>query len=200
MSQPSLLNQLRQVPALSLTAGASLFLLFATALPMGAIEALQWDRAGLAGGQLWRLVTFHLVHPLFLDAFSSCIGLWIGWLVWRRTLELRETAWAALAIATVTSFALLADPRVLGPLSGASALIHGGLAYCIMRDVLTGRGEAALLGFGLIVKLGLEAFAPQVLEGTREFVSSDYAIAHRYAAITGVAIAALVRMIQSRRK
>lgn len=196
----SIFEQLAAVPALKWVSAATLFFLFTSGWPTPVVEALQWERTLLQGGELWRLVSAHFVHTRLLDGLASSIGLWIAWLVWRRSIAALPTTLIALCIATATSLVLFAVTTIEGPIVGASPLLHGGLAFLIVRDVLNGHREALLLGVGLGVKLALEAIAPEVFEATRSFASADYAIAHQSAAIVGATIAALYQVIQSRKK
>ncbi|MFT4570481.1 MAG: hypothetical protein ACI8TX_001740 [Hyphomicrobiaceae bacterium] len=200
MDYAQLYAQFRAIPGLVAATATSVLLIVAACLPTVATNVLAWERVALADGELWRLVTAHFAQPVAGDAFASVFGIWIGWAVWRRIIDETAVIAVSITLAIATSAALWLDPRVIGPLAGSSAIGHGWLAYLIAADVLGGRRESLFLGVGLVIKLGLETIAPGVLDADRVLTDSQYVIGHRYAAIAGVAIAALIARFHSRKK
>src|SRR5690348_170160 len=53
-------------------------------------EALRYDRLGLAHGELWRLLTGHLVHLSFEHAALNSLGLVLMWALFARDYAPRQ--------------------------------------------------------------------------------------------------------------
>jgi membrane associated rhomboid family serine protease len=199
MSAGQALRTARERPGFALAVGASLVWILMSPLPRGVIDALNWNRAAFGDGQLWRLVTFPLVHSTPGEAFAVVLGTWVGWGVWRKTLSEWCPLATSVAITVASGIALWLDPNVRGPLAGASPLLHGWLAALVAGDVLRGRRESLLLALGLVVKIALERVRPEVLGHADVAMAAEWARAHAWAAMAGVAIAAFTARLQSRR-
>src|SRR5207244_9251164 len=62
---------------------------------------LRYDRAALAAGQWWRLVTAHVVHLDVRHALLNDIGLALVWALFARDYSLRQ--WAAVVLGAVVA-------------------------------------------------------------------------------------------------
>ncbi|MCU7804386.1 MAG: rhombosortase [Candidatus Thiodiazotropha sp. (ex Lucinoma borealis)] len=93
---------------------------------------LVYDRMAIANGEIWRLITGHLVHSDFAHLLWDCAGLWlVGWLFDEL---LSSMSWrvlgAGLLIVDATLWWLLPDIQAYCGLSGLiNALLGAGL-YC----------------------------------------------------------------------
>ena len=122
--------------------------------------ALGGERAALAGGEVWRLWTAHLVH------FSARHALWSGmvWLAagaWMEREDRRAWTWVVLAGAPlVTAAALTGDAEMAryGGLSGLACAPLGWAAWRLWRDGERARRAAGAAIFALLAaKIGAEA-------------------------------------------
>ncbi len=181
------------------TAAVALAALLVHACPPLA-GALELDRAALARGEAWRLVTGHLVHfsaeHLVLDVLAF---LALGLACERRAPRLTRAALGAAALA-VSAGVLALSPAIARyrGLSGLDATLCAVLATTVLAPGGQDRGKAALparvhlaaalLGAAFLGKLGFELAAGRAL-----FVDSAAAgfvplpLAHLLGAGTGLA-------------
>ncbi len=118
-------------------------------------QLLRWDRAGLANGEVWRLLSGHWVHLDLQHAFLNGAGLLLTAALYAHRFSARE--WALIVLAGMA--AVDAGLWFLTPLEwyvGASGVLHAAMAAGIVGGILAGERLAwglALLG---LVKLGSE--------------------------------------------
>lgn len=126
---------------------------------------MRYERAGLLRGQLWRLVSAHLVHLSLAHALLNCAALALLWALFARTLSPRRWAWVlgCSALAIDAGFWLL-RPGIEWYV-GASGVLHGACAAGAGAALRRGQDLGAVLLLLLIVKLvyehqsGLSIFA-----------------------------------------
>lgn len=182
-----------------LCAGVAFCALLLTAWPHGLAE-FRYDRAGLAAGQFWRLLSAHLVHLNGTHLLLNLIGLvLIGELLWG---ELPPAQGAALMLCSALGVSALLwwrQPQLLW-YTGLSGVLHGlwagcALAVCWPRPAAarrsTGWPAARIVGavgfLLLLVKLALEwHFGPSV-QSARMIGAPVVAPAHLYGALAGSA-------------
>lgn len=128
-----------------------------------AVDALPWlsdglvlERARVLDGQLWRLLTGHLVHGLprlaALDLIA--LGLLGAWVERRDRRGLPVVLLSSALVASVATLLLGPHERIVG----SSALACGLFAAAAVLARREGRAVLALgLGAVLVAKLGLEA-------------------------------------------
>lgn len=160
---------------------------------------LRYDRAGLAAGQFWRLVTGHLVHLGPSHMVMNVIALAVLALILSPLLSSRD--WFAVGLAS--ALAIDAGLYVLHPsiewYVGLSGVLHGFWAGACVFGLFQRHGEAVLLTLLLAGKLAYEAFAgPVPLTG--EIAAGPVVTeAHAWGAIGG-ALAPLVLIAIRRRR
>ena len=147
---------------------------------------LQYDRAALATGEWWRLVTGHLVHlgwdHLALNV-AGLIGLW--WL-YGELCSRREWLVLATVSALLISAALyIASPDVAWYV-GLSGVLHGLWAAGACRLYRTSRLESLAALAVLTVKLALEYRYGPLSAGPADGLPV-VTVAHRYGALGGLA-------------
>lgn len=100
----------------------------------GAADFLVYDRAGLVGGELWRIVTGHLVHFSAAHLLNDLAVLVpAAWLV--ETRYRRDAGLLFLGAAAAIGIALLAgEPRIL-QFGGASGISLAFLVYACLRGL-----------------------------------------------------------------
>ena len=159
---------------------------------------LRYDRDAILAGQLWRLLTGHLVHLGGSHLAMNLVGLALIWMLFGRLMS--TAAWLAtlLASALTVSLGLLVFNPELMWYVGLSGVLHGMfLAGAILSIVSGYRAEILLLGF-IVAKLAWEQWVGP-LPGSAEVAGGDVVVdAHLYGAIAGV-IVALVIVLWRRR-
>jgi rhomboid family GlyGly-CTERM serine protease len=170
-------------------AGVCLLLL----LPLAGGEAgerlLRYDRAGLAAGQWWRLLTGHLVHLDLRHALLNILGLALMWALFARDYSARQWLLIVLgAVAAIDAGLWLADSTVLWYV-GSSGALHGVMAAGALAHVRTGQRDGWILAGVLLVKLAYEHWVGALpLSGSAVVVD-----AHLFGVLGGVAVAAGLR-------
>jgi len=170
--------------------GACLLLLAPALLGEAGRQFLRYDRAGLAAGQWWRLVTGHWVHLDPRHALLNCVGLALVWALFARDYAPRQ--WVAIVLASMAAIDAglwLGDSTVRWYV-GSSGVLHGVMAAGTVAWLRRGEREGWLLAAILIAKLGYEQWM-----GALPFSGSDPVIvdAHLYGVLGGSAAAALLK-------
>jgi rhomboid family GlyGly-CTERM serine protease len=149
-----------------------------------------YDRAALAAGQWWRLLTAHFVHLDLEHAILNSLGVVLMWALFAR--DFSPWAWAAIysgSALAVSAGLWFASPEVQWYV-GASGALHGvmtagTIAHLRRRDL-----DGWILAIFIVAKLAREQFA-----GPLPFAGSANTIvdAHLYGAIGGVVLALLLK-------
>lgn len=149
------------------------------------IEWLQYRRDLILDGQVWRLVTGHLVHGTWNHWMLNAGGLALLWALCPRQFAHASSLWLMAAIMLATGAALLLlNPGVVWYV-GMSALLHGLLVAWLVVALLNGRHGALLLLLLIAAKLVYEQVTGP-LPGTAEATGLPVLVdAHLYAAIAG---------------
>jgi rhomboid family GlyGly-CTERM serine protease len=149
---------------------------------------LRYDRAGLAAGQWWRLLTAHVVHLDLEHATLNSLGLVLMWAVFAR--DYRPRQWLAIvlgAVAAIDAGLWLRDSTVDWYV-GSSGVLHGVMAAGTLAHLRRRDFDGWILAAFMVTKLGYEQSA-----GALPFSDSGAGVvvdAHLYGALGGLAIAA----------
>lgn len=148
---------------------------------------LRYDRAAIHDGEIWRLLTGHLVHLGWPHLAMNLAGLWLIWLLYGRLLTPLQWLTALLATASAISLALLVADPGLDWYVGLSGVLHGfmvtGIIVALYRHPLT--GEWLLLAL-ITIKLGWEQLHGS-LPGSAELAGGPVVVdAHLYGALAGL--------------
>ena len=175
--------------------GGPVLLLLACVLAQAFPHWLLFDRIALSHGQLWRLITSHIVHSndahLLLNA-GALVALWlIHGQHYQKWSFLRLSAGLSLAISLGLWF-FFSEVQLYCGLSG---VLHGLFCWAAMKDMLQGRQLGALLLIGCFVKVGWELiFGASAL--TAAVIEAEVAVSsHLLGTILGTLIG-LLRMAQ----
>ena len=176
-------------PGLALLAACAVLLLPALAGEAGR-ALLRYDRAALAAGQWWRLLTAHVVHLDARHALLNSLGLALMWALFARDYSPRQWAPIVLgAMAAIDAGLWLCDSTVLWYV-GSSGALHGVMAAGALAHVRRGERAGWVLTGLLAVKLAYEHWLGALpLSGSDAVVVS----AHLYGVIGGVTVAAFLR-------
>jgi rhomboid family GlyGly-CTERM serine protease len=152
---------------------------------------LRFERAGLAHGQLWRLITAHIVHLDLEHAALNCLGLVLMWALFAR--DYRPRQWFPIllgAVAAIDAGLWLRDSSTVAWYVGSSGVLHGVMSAGTLAHVRRRDLDGWILAAFLIVKLGYEQFA-----GALPFENGGVGVvvdAHFYGALGGIAVAAFM--------
>lgn len=152
---------------------------------------LRYERAGLAGGQLWRLLTGHLVHLDLEHAVLNSLGLVLMWALFAR--DYKPQQWLLIllgAVAAIDAGLWLRDSTVQWYV-GSSGALHGVMAAGTLAHLRRRDLDGWLLAAFMIVKLAYEqsSGALPFSEGGINVVVD----AHLYGALGGLAVAAILQ-------
>lgn len=151
---------------------------------------LNYQRAAVLDGQIWRLVTAHLVHLNVWHMAMNLTGFLLCWFFFT-DLFTRRLLWLWLGVsAPVVGLAFLGLDAELTRYVGLSGLLHGLLVLLL---VLGWRGNPVLHGLVLAVVAGRlvweqrPGYDTEYLQALMD--GSVYVNAHLYGALTGLALA-----------
>jgi rhomboid family GlyGly-CTERM serine protease len=171
-------------------AGACLALLLPAAAGDAGRELLRYDRAALAHGEWWRLLTAHVVHLGLRHALLNALGLALMGALFARDYSPR--AWTAVvlgAVAGIDAGLWLADSTVEWYV-GSSGVLHGVMAAGALARARRGEWDGGLLGALLAVKLAYEHWV-----GPLPFAGSAAVVvdAHVFGVLGALAVAACLK-------
>jgi len=152
---------------------------------------LRYDRAGLAAGQGWRLLTAHVVHLDLEHAALNSLGLVLMWALFAR--DYKPAQWALIllsAIAAIDAGLWLRDSTVAWYV-GSSGVLHGVMAAGTLAHLRRRDLDGWLLAAFIIAKLGYEQHT-----GALPFADSGAGVivdAHLFGALGGLAVATLIK-------
>ena len=151
-----------------------------------ATEALRYDRAAILAGEVWRLVTGHLVHADAPHLAWNVAGVLLVWFLFAREYSLRGWLGILLASTVATDLGFLLLEPGLDWYVGFSGVLHGGMAAGLVAWLRTARDPLTLVvGVLFAAKLLWEHVA-----GPLPFTASSMSLpviyeAHSYGAVGG---------------
>ena len=169
-----------------LVAGAALLML---ALALGGEsvrDGLRYDRAAIESGQLWRLLTCHLVHLNLNHALLNLAGFLLCSWFFDDLLRARHVLiWFALSAPVVGLAFYLFEPQ-LGWYVGLSGILHGYFILCLLLGV-PGQPLLHLVVLALVAgRLTWEQLPGYDVDYLRDWIDGRVFVnAHLYGAIVG---------------
>ncbi len=152
---------------------------------------LQFDRAAISAGELWRLISGHFVHLGPNHFFLNAFGLVLVWFLVGMRFRLRQ--WLiviAVSIAGIDAGLWFFDAQLTWYV-GMSGFLHGMLAAGIVKGFPAVPREAMLIGVVVVVKIMFEQLVGP-LPGSEQSAGGDVVVnAHLYGVLAGVATAAV---------
>lgn len=159
-------------------------------------QALRYERAAIAAGEYWRLLTGHVVHGNWQHALLNLAGLWLLASLFRRTYSaLQWTAIVAVSLLAIDAGFWWLEPR-LEWYVGLSGVLHGILAAgAVAWWRVESRPFALALTLIVIGKLIWEQWQGALpLSGDLPVIVD----AHLYGAIGGGVVAAILQLMHKR--
>lgn len=153
---------------------------------------LRFDRAGIAGGEAWRLLSGHLVHLGWPHLVMNIAGLGLVWLLFGACYRAAQWLLVLLISAAGVNAGLWFVDDGLMWYVGLSGVLHGVLVAGLVPGLRSRSAEAVLLGVALVAKLAYEQVVGP-LPGSEQTAGGAVVVtAHVYGAIGGAAAAALL--------
>ena len=149
-----------------------------------------YQRAAIAAGELWRVLTAHFVHLDANHALLNTLGLVLMWALFAR--DYSPLRWLAIYLVSALTISLglyVFNPQIEWYV-GASGALHGvmtagTLAHLRRRDL-----DGWILAVFIVGKLAYEQLA-----GSMPFAGAAHTVvdAHLYGAVGGLVLALLLR-------
>ena len=173
---------------LALVAACAALLLLALTGEPGRL-LLRYDRAALAGGQAWRLLTAHLVHLDLRHTLLNGCGLALMWALFARDYTARQWLLVVLGAVLAIDAGLWLCGSTVQWYVGSSGALHGVMAAGALAHLRRREADGWVLAGFLAAKLVWEQWVgPLPLAGGVVVVD-----AHLYGVIGGAAVAAFLK-------
>ena len=161
-------------------------------------ELLRYDRQGIYAGEVWRLVTGHLVHLGPSHALLNIAGLLLVWYLVGRTLTAKHWVWVFCGAMLAVSAGLWVFSPSVGWYVGLSGALHGLLAAGIVALFRQRPLEAALIAVVVVGKVVFEQIAGP-LPGSEATSGGNVVVdAHFYGLVGGSLVALAIVTVRSR--
>jgi rhomboid family GlyGly-CTERM serine protease len=171
----------------------ALVCVFAAAFGDDAREFLRYDRAAIADGEYWRLLSGHFVHLGYAHLALNLVGLLFVWLLVGRLYNTQR--WLLVTVISIVFmdagfWFLDADLRWYVGLSG---LLHGLLLAGAIAGVRSLPAESLVICAVVVAKLAYEQIAGP-LPGSESVAGGAVVVnSHLYGAVGGALSAAIIR-------
>ena len=160
-----------------------ILLLFYALLPA---ETFEYNRLAVSNGELWRLLTAHLVHTEGSHFLLNLAGLVLVWVFFANLASARDWLACLLAVSLFTSVMVYLWLPDLMLFVGLSGVLHGLFTYGLWRDWSLRRAEAVMLLLIVSAKLGWEQLMGP-LPGSEQAAGGPVLVeAHLYGALGGI--------------
>ncbi len=168
-----------------LPAIVSLISLLAQAGGEKAILLLRYQRDALQSGEVWRLVTGHLVHVNWTHLGMNLAGLWLIWQIFYPVL--RQKQWGAVFVASLVAIdvGLYFFHPHLDWYVGLSGILHGLFAAGAVMMIRQRGLRGSLFLLLLVIKLGWEIWQGAMPGSAESIGTAVITDAHLYGAIGG---------------
>lgn len=161
-------------------------------------ESLRFDRAGIAAGEVWRLLTGHLVHLGISHTLLNLAGLVLVWVLVGRAYTSKQWLWIMAGSVTAIDLGLWFGAPTLEWYVGLSGLLHGMLAAGIVAGLAERSGEMLFLAVAVAGKLAWEQFAGPLPGSEGTSGGAVIVDAHLYGVIGGVLVALMLIRVRRR--
>uniref|UniRef100_UPI004048AC12 rhombosortase n=1 Tax=Rheinheimera sp. TaxID=1869214 RepID=UPI004048AC12 len=165
-------------------------------LPEPQQQLLQYQRDAIGQGQLWRLLTGHLLHSNNWHLLMNLAGLLLAMLLHSHYYRAVSLCWQWGLCALLIAVALYFYSADIAIYVGLSGLLHSMLTLGALRDIQLKMTTGWLLLAGLLIKVSLEQWQGPDAQ-LAQLIDASVAIdAHLYGVIAGLAIGLAAAIIQ----
>ena len=161
-------------------------------------EWLRFERSGIAAGELWRLLTGHLVHLGVSHTVLNLAGLVLVWFLVGRAFDWKQWLWVMAGSVVAIDLGLWFGAPSLEWYVGLSGLLHGMLGAGIVAGIVARSGEALILAVVVAGKLAWEQFAGPLPGSETTSGGAVIVDAHLYGVIGGTLVAAMLIRVRGR--
>ena len=161
-------------------------------------EWLRFERSGIAAGELWRLLTGHLVHLGVSHTVLNLAGLVLVWFLVGRAFDWKQWLWVMAGSVVAIDLGLWFGAPSLEWYVGLSGLLHGMLGAGIVAGIAARSGEALILAVVVAGKLAWEQFAGPLPGSETTSGGAVIVDAHLYGVIGGTLVAAMLIRVRGR--
>lgn len=156
--------------------------------PASVQVALEYNRLALAQGEVWRLLSGHLLHSNFYHLLMNLTGLILIMLLHAPLPKRLAFGWQLLLLSLATGVCLWLFATDIGIYVGLSGVLHAVLCFGAVLDLRQGYRSGYLILAGVAIKLGSEQYFGPSAELAAQ-IAADVAIdAHLYGALSGVVL------------
>jgi len=193
-------TRLGALPTLAWLVPGSVVLIALTLLFTGETgrEWLRFERSGIAAGELWRLLTGHLVHLGVSHTVLNLAGLVLVWFLVGRAFDWKQWLWVMAGSIGAIDLGLWFGAPSLEWYVGLSGLLHGMLGAGIAAGIAARSGEALILAVVVAGKLAWEQFAGPLPGSETTSGGAVIVDAHLYGVIGGTVVAAMLIRVRGR--
>ncbi len=161
-------------------------------MPASWQQLLAYQRDSLAAGELWRLLSGHLLHSngyhLLLNGGGLLIMMLLHASYQRQVALLWQCLFSALMISTLLYWL---QPQVQQYV-GLSGVLHGLLFFGALMDIKTAKTGGVLLTLGILAKIAYEQYQGPDVELGRLIDATVAIDAHLYGVISGALLFGLL--------
>ena len=160
-------------------------------LPATWQQLLEYQADAIQHGELWRLLSGHLLHSNLLHLLMNLLGLVVLMLLHGKLAGRLAVGWQVLLLSLSTGLALLWLAPDIEIYVGLSGILHGLLCYGAAADLRQGYRSGTLILFGVAIKVGAEQWQGPDPELSAQIAAEVAIDAHLYGAVSGVLLALL---------
>jgi rhomboid family GlyGly-CTERM serine protease len=155
-------------------------------------EWLRFERSDIAAGEVWRLLTGHLVHLGVSHTWLNLAGLMLVWFLAGRAFTWKQWLWVIAGSIAAIDLGLWFGTPAIEWYVGLSGLLHGMLAGGIVAGLAERNGEAVILAIVVSGKIAWEQLAGPIPGSEATSGGAVIVDAHLYGAIGGALVAAVL--------
>lgn len=155
---------------------------------------LRYDRSGIASGELWRLLTGHILHLGLSHLALNLAGLVLVWYLVGEYIG--QALWLivlVVVIAGIDAGLWWLEPQLVWYV-GLSGVLHGMLAAGVVGGWPAGGAETRVLALALAAKLAYEQWLGPLPGSETSSGGHVVVAAHFYGALSGLLAAGLIRI------
>ncbi len=147
---------------------------------------LRYDRDAITAGELWRLLSAHLVHDGYAHLFLNLFALLIIWIISKEFLNIFTWWLVTLFCSLGITIALYIFMESLHWYVGLSGLLHSLIVIGALYGIYKGRKEFIVLFTGIVFKVLYEQFYGSLSQGILGDGTQTIVNAHLYGVIFGI--------------